>query len=318
MNEFEFINRIKKSHRLGKIGDDCAVLPMNEQFDLLLTADMLVEDIDFRIEWTRPEFLGHKALAVSISDVVAMGGAPTFSVLSIGVPEKLWKNSFLESFYAGWHMLAKQVGVELVGGDVSRTPERLVIDSVVLGKVEKESAVLRSGAKPGDKIFVSGSLGGAAGGLKLLETGLRPGMANAGWQEKLMKRQLSPFVRVGLLARIRELQATSMIDISDGLSSDLAHICRSSGVGAILFADKIPVAPELDHLPGTTEDHLELALHGGEDLELLFTSGANEEMIEASDRFTCIGEITEEPEVIKILRSGRIETLGPKGFLHYD
>ena len=170
-SEFEFIQHIKEKYSLDRIGDDCAVLPKDDKTDMLVTSDMLVEDIDFRLEWTTPEFLGHKALAVSLSDIAAMGGDPKWAVLSIGVPERLWRQDFVDRLYKGWHELAREFGVELVGGDISRTPDKLVIDSTVFGDVPKGEAIFRSGARPADRIFVSGTLGDAAGGLKLLESG---------------------------------------------------------------------------------------------------------------------------------------------------
>src|SRR5213083_2454141 len=115
--EFEFIRNIKDKYGLSRIGDDCAVLTQSPGKDLLVTADLLVEDVDFRLEWTTPEFLGHKALAVSLSDIAAMGGTPKWALLSIGVPETLWKTDFLDRFYEGWYGLARKCGVELVGGD---------------------------------------------------------------------------------------------------------------------------------------------------------------------------------------------------------
>jgi thiamine-monophosphate kinase len=180
MNEFEFIEKLKnkfptfrnpQSSSLVGIGDDCAVLPKDSKTDLVITADLLVEDIDFRLSWSKPEFIGHKALAVSLSDVAAMGAKPAWAMLSIGVPASIWKTDFVEKFYDGWFRLAEKFQVELIGGDVSKTPDKIVIDSIVAGGVKKNKAILRSGAKVGDLIFVTGNLGGAAAGLKLLEEG---------------------------------------------------------------------------------------------------------------------------------------------------
>jgi thiamine-monophosphate kinase len=121
-SEFEFIENIRRRYNLSKIGDDCAVLPKDSKTDLVITTDLLVEDIDFRLEWTTPEFLGHKALAVSLSDVAAMGAKPVWAMLSIGIPELIWKTDFVEKFYEGWFAMANKFNVELVGGDVSKTP----------------------------------------------------------------------------------------------------------------------------------------------------------------------------------------------------
>src|SRR5205085_65830 len=134
-SEFEFIDRMKSKYGLTRIGDDCAVLPKDDLTDTVITADMLVEDIDFRLDWATPGQIGLKALAVSLSDIAAMGGDPKWAMLSVGVSEKLWKTDFLDLFYSGWHALAAQFGVELIGGDVSRTPEHIVIDSIVGGEV---------------------------------------------------------------------------------------------------------------------------------------------------------------------------------------
>ncbi|MBX3266324.1 MAG: thiamine-phosphate kinase, partial [Acidobacteria bacterium] len=288
-SEFDFIHHIKKSYGLGRIGDDCAVLPKSDEADLLITADMLVEDVDFRLEWTTPECLGHKALAVSLSDIAAMAGRPTFAMLSLGVPGSLWGGDFLDRFYEGWHGLAKEFGVELVGGDVSRVPEKFVIDSIVLGEVSRGKAILRSGAMPGDKIYVTGSLGGAAGGLKLLESGTRHEKNQGRFVRELIERQLRPLPRLDVSGH---LPASAMIDVSDGLSSDLAHICEASGVGAVIYAEQVPIDVRLDSIFSSPDEKLHLALDGGEDFELLFTMDPKKNLPAEFTDLTCIGEIT--------------------------
>src|SRR5688572_21180664 len=165
-SEFEFIRNIKGKFDLNRVGDDCAVLPKDSRSDLVITADMLVEDIDFRHDWTTPELLGAKALAVSLSDIAAMGATPKWAMLSIGIPEPVWTGRFVDKFYDGWFALARHHEVDLVGGDVSRTPDKIVIDSIVAGEVAKGKAIMRSRARPGDSIFVTGALGGAAAGLR--------------------------------------------------------------------------------------------------------------------------------------------------------
>ena len=161
LSEFQFLENLKTRYALKKIGDDCAVLPKDSKTDLVVTTDLLVENIDFRIDWTKPELLGQKSLAVSLSDIAAMGAKPVWSMVSLGVPEKIWKTGFVDKFYEGYMNLARKYGVELVGGDVSKAPDKIVIDSIAAGEVRKNKAVLRSGAKPGDLIFVTGKLGGA-------------------------------------------------------------------------------------------------------------------------------------------------------------
>ena len=316
-SEFDFIQNLKKKYGLNRVGDDCAVLPKDGKTDMVVTADMLVEDIDFRLDWTTPELLGYKALAVSLSDIAAMGASPKWSMLSIGVPESIWNSSFLDAFYKGWHQLARQFNIELVGGDISRTPDKIVIDSIVGGEVAKGEAILRSGAKIGDAILVTGTLGGAAGGLELLRTGSADSdLAGAAFE--LVNSQLRPSPR--LLGGERALMpegVSAMIDISDGLSSDLSHLCLSSGVGARILAEKIPVEPNLSALGWGDSQTFNLALNGGEDFELLFTLDEKKISMVDSPLFTVIGEITANIGVIELIYNGKIEILRPEGYRHF-
>lgn len=300
--EFEFINQIRNKYSLDKIGDDCAVLPKNKTHDMLITSDLIVEDIDFRRSWMIPEFLGHKALAVSLSDIAAMGGKPLYSMLSIGIPNDVWQTDFVEEFYEGYFKLAKQFEVELIGGDVSKTPDKIVIDSTVIGEVEKGKAILRSGAKADDLIFVTGQLGGASAGLKLLEEKIAD-------FELLKLRQLKPYPRIEEGLFLSEI-ATSMIDISDGLSSDLMHICQASQVGAKIYAEKIP------H-PESEIWNLESALNGGEDFELLFTANPKNIFDENFTSFFYIGEVTANVDIIELISDEKTTILEPEGYQHF-
>lgn len=316
--EFEFIETIRRKYNLTKIGDDCGVLPKDSRTDLVITTDLLVEDIDFKLEWTKPEFIGHKALAVSLSDVAAMGAKPVWSMISIGVPEKVWKTDFVEEFYDGYMRLAKKFDVEIVGGDVSKTPDKIVIDSIVAGETEKGKAVLRSGAKAGDLIFVTGKLGGAAIGLKILESGENFEKSKV---KKFLLRQLAPNpqTEIGQVIGAENL-ATSMIDLSDGLSSDLMHICRASKIGAKIFAEKIPIETENPNFKFQISN-LDFAVHGGEDFELLFTVDPKK-YFQAEKEFRKrgffhIGEITANAEIIELTSSEKSEILQPKGFRHF-
>lgn len=315
-SEFQFIRHLKKQFSLKYAGDDCAVLPKDEVSDLLITADLLVEDVDFRLGWSKPSDLGHKSLAVSLSDIAAMGGTPNFAMLSLGVPRDLWNDNFLEGFYAGWTNLAQKYGVELIGGDISSSPDKLVIDSIVLGETPKNKAILRSGAKPGDVIFVSGDLGAAAAGLKLLEKK----DAETKWGDKaanLVSKQLRPTPQVALGKQLMALGlVTSMIDISDGLSSDLAHICEASEVGAVVHAESLRFDTEILHFFPEQKDHLNLALNGGDDFELLFTVPAGSIDQLAEFPVHKIGEVTDSG-VVQLIVSGMTEDLIPKGFQHF-
>lgn len=315
--EFEFINDIKSRYSLANIGDDCAVLPKDDATDLLLTADMLVEGIDFRSEWTTPWFLGRKALAVSLSDIAAMGGTPAWALLSIAAPEDLWNSGFLQEFYEGWHDLAGKFGVQLVGGDISRSPQGVVIDSIAGGSVPKQRAFLRSTARPGDRVFVAGTLGGSAGGLKLLEQGFRydPDRPEPGNGLLLEHLQPQPQLETAKLLQDQTIRITA-IDVSDGLSSDLGHICRASGVGAAIYSNKLPIEPGLaTHF--TPQECLDLALHGGEDFALLFTANSKDIAAFVTDDLHEIGEITHRTGLVELVsEAGRIE-LPPLGWRHF-
>jgi thiamine-monophosphate kinase len=308
--EFEFIRNIKEKYGLKRVGDDCAVLPKDRKTDLVITADMLVEDIDFRLAWTTAEFLGAKALAVSLSDIAAMGATPEWAMLSIGIPKRIWNTSFVDKFYDGWTTLAKHHGVELIGGDVSRSPDKIVIDSIVAGEVPKGKAVLRSGASPGDSIFVTGALGGAAAGLILLESGVRYAKAS-GKRRGLMERQLRPVPRVEAgKYLIRRNLATSMIDISDGLGADLHHLCDASGVGARIDIDAIPYDENLD---ATARD----VRLGGEDFELLFTSPRKQISGPTLPAITRIGEVTANAGMVELV-TGKVSRIFPRtGYRHF-
>lgn len=345
MNEFDFIRKIRvlaedrgASGLVRGIGDDAAVLKSFAGSDVVVSTDLLVEDVDFRRETTQPNLLGHKALAVSLSDIAAMGARPRWALLSIGVPSDVWDSKFLDSFYDGFFQLAGRYGVALIGGDVSRTPEKIVIDSIAIGECLPEREVFRSGAQPGDQIFVTGFLGDAAAGLRLIERGARlyspatkePLPSQIGDEaselhplDHLLLRQLRPEPRVGWGLLIGERQlATAMIDISDGLSSDLNHLCTESEVGALIDASSIPIDPLVTQLSGRRAlDPLMLALHGGEDFELLFTVGP-ENVGKLPTRvdgvsLTRIGEIKEASAGVQIAEGLKIWNLEPGGWEHF-
>lgn len=318
-SEFDFIEKVRRKNQFSSakigIGDDCAVVSKDSKNDLVITTDLLVEDIDFRLKWTTPEFLGHKSLAVSLSDVAAMGAKPVWAMLSIGVPENLWKTGFIEKFYDGWFKLAEKYNVQLIGGDVSKTPDKLVIDSIVAGEIKKDKAILRSTTQVGDLIYVTGELGGAAAALKFLENGERYENSK---QKNLLLHQLAPVpqTEIGQLLSKNNL-ATAMIDLSDGLSGDLAHLCRESRVGAVIYADKIPVDKNISANFG---DFSEI-LNGGEDFELLFTVNRKKisrlEKVLKSHRISQIGFVTENVDKIKLIDDGKSEILEPESFRHF-
>jgi thiamine-monophosphate kinase len=343
MTEFDFIQRLREHARqrrqsprvVAGIGDDASVIAQYSGRDLLVTTDLLVEDVDFYRESAPAHLLGHKSLAVSLSDVAAMGGRPCWSFLSLGMPRDVWNDWFRNEFIKGYLALADQFGVTLAGGDVSESKGGVVIDSIVLGETLRGQAVLRSGARAGDQIFVTGNLGGAAAGVKLIEMGLRMSEptvpadesasphADDGAIQSLLQRQLRPEPRVGWGIVLGEEQlATAMIDISDGLSSELRHICDESNVGAQIQADAIPLNKDVQQLCGRRAlDPLALALRGGEDLELLFTV-APKNIAHLPKRvdgvpISHIGEVTNAPSVIRVHEKHHEWDLQPQGFEHF-
>jgi thiamine-monophosphate kinase len=341
MNEFDFIRQLREQVRsretssrvLAGIGDDAAVIRQSFGRDSVITADLLIESIDFHRSSTPARMLGHKALAVSLSDIAAMGARPFYSLVSLGLPEDVWGSDFKENFYEGYLALADKFGVTLAGGDISRSEERVVVDSIVCGEVSNGAAVMRSGARPGDQIYVTGTLGGAAAGLKLIELGARVGSAPAQATasettddeaiQSLLLRQLRPSPRVGWgIILGTEKLASAMIDISDGLSSDVNHLCAESGVGAVIDSASIPIDPNVTRLCGRRAlDPLALALHGGEDFELLFT--VSPENVERLPKrvdgiaHSLIGEITDKPGVVRIREKNREWELDAGGFQHF-
>src|SRR5215213_7243096 len=332
-SEFDFINSLRQRARsltsqslVAGIGDDAAVFRSPPGKETVITADLLVEDIDFRRTTTPPYLLGHKALAVSLSDIAAMGSRPLWSLVSIGVPEDVWQTDFVERLYDGWMDLANRYGVQLIGGDTSRTNERVVIDSIMIGECSAGLAVKRTGASPGDHIYVTGSLGAAAAGLRLIERGAHLADQNLGDEDSqkldhVLLRQLRPEPRVGWgIVLGEERLATAMIDLSDGLSSDLNHLCTASDVGALLDASLLPIDERVTELCGRRAlDPLELALHGGEDFELLFTvkPGDIAKLPRRVDgvEITRIGEITSKG--IRISEGTRTWELKPGGWKHF-
>ena len=313
-SEFQFINDIRSRFDLKKVGDDCAVIPKDDKTDLLISSDMLVENVDFRLDWATPEQIGYKSLAVSLSDIAAMGGTPKHAMLSIAIVENLWKGDFLDRFYEGWHHLAHQYGVELIGGDISSTSGPLTIDSTVLGEATRGRALLRSGAKPGDGIYVTGTIGGAAAGLRLMLEGQDPDLTKA---QSLREQHLSPHPQFSMAKLLQERGlANAVIDISDGLSSDLTHICEASGVGAEIEAELLPVDPGV-HDFFNSDECLDMALNGGEDFQLLFT-GDEKRVSEAGvPQVTRIGTITADPGLIELISADGRTPLTPKGYQHF-
>jgi thiamine-monophosphate kinase len=313
--------------RLG-IGDDAAILEATPGHDLLVTTDMLLEDVHFKRAWGCTRELGRKTLAVNVSDIAAMGGQPHHAFLGLGIPFQGITLAEVEALLAGLEEEAAAAAVTLAGGDTCASRSGLVLSVTLLGSVPAGRAIRRSGARPGDGIWVTGSLGGSAAGLVALERGLRPGVAwptglrRPSWlgasEEAALRAaiavHLTPTPRLAAGQALRGC-ATAMIDVSDGLASDLRHVCAEGGVGGHVRADCIPLHPGAPVAARWADrDVLDLALRGGEDYELLFASHADPRPVLAGAApglpVTRIGEIVGGPPVA-VLESadGRAEVL---------
>jgi thiamine-monophosphate kinase len=295
------------------IGDDAAVLRPSAGKECVITTDAFLENVHFLKKIHAPRAAGYKALARATSDIAAMGARARYFFLTMGIPDSC-TGPWLDDFLGGMARAARLFGLVLAGGDTTKYPV-IVASLTVLGEVNRGRAILRSGAKPGDLLCVSGRLGEAELGLRLIQRKLHK---RKRWS-RLMKKHFLPEPRLALgewLAAHRF--ATSMIDTSDGLSTDLGHICNASGVGAVVWPQKIPmvrIPPELQRLG---LDPLELALQGGEDYELLFTvpkkfSGRLPRKIEGIP-VTVIGEITRRKEVVLTGADGKSVVLQTKGW----
>lgn len=312
--------------RLG-IGDDCALLAPRPGEELAVTTDLSIAGRHFRLDWHPPEAVGHRALARGLSDLAAMGARPVATFLSLGLPRELTtaagrgpspKRSWVRRFLDGLLALAETHATPLAGGDLAESP-LAVADIVLVGAVPRGRALLRSGAKPGDLLYVTGSLGGAAAGLASLA---KLAAASAPCAPKIpaklasaLASHLFPQPRVGQGLRLqRGGLATAALDLSDGLSTDLTHLCEESGVAAEVDAALLPLGPGAS---------LEEALHGGEDYELLFTAPESVRLPRsmAGVKITCIGRMVKarpgRPEIT--LRTGQgAQPLEARGWEHFS
>ncbi len=296
--------RVKNPSTLKGVGDDCAVID-NGGKKTLVTTDLLLEGIHFDLTYTPLKHLGYKAVAVNLSDVCAMNGTPRQITVSLGISKRFTIEHITE-LYSGIHAACERYSVDLVGGDTSASVTGLLISITCIGEADGEEIVYRSGAKDTDLICVSGDLGAAYMGLQLLE---RERAASAGQQdfqpdfagrEYLLERQLKPEPRLDIIDQLRELgiKPTAMMDISDGLSSELLHICKQSGVGCRIFEDRIPI----DYQTAVMAEELNMnlvtaAMNGGEDYELLFTVPLTDhEKVAQMKGVKLIGRIT-KPEL---------------------
>ena len=330
IGEFGLIDRIQKilpevKHKdvIIGIGDDTAVIRCDENRALLITGDIQIEDQHFRRNNISTYQLGRRAIAVNLSDIAAMGGKPTFALVSLGFPKAFALSDF-EDLFKGIQDQLDEFSAIVIGGNLSNTEKDLIIDIALMGEVQQNRFLTRSGAKPGDCILVTGNVGASGAGFHVLE---KFGKQYPKEFEHLVQSHLQPIPRIEIGQRIAQSGfATAMIDISDGIASDLYHICAMSGVGAEIYQDKIPLPDGINKVASLTgKSALHLALHSGEDYELLFT--AKTEFLdsqiylitkETGVSITKIGKILQRDSGYHLINLQRkLIPIQPKGWDHF-
>ncbi|WP_346858666.1 thiamine-phosphate kinase [uncultured Draconibacterium sp.] len=331
LGEFGLIDRltkdveIKNESTVKGIGDDAAVLDYKDK-QVVVSTDLLTEGIHFNLMYVPLKHLGYKAVVVNISDIYAMNAIPKQITVSIAVSGKFSVEA-LDELYAGIHLACEKYNVDLVGGDTTSSLTGLVISVTAIGEGEKNTIVKRSGAKPTDLLCVTGDLGGAYMGLQLLERENEVFKVNPNMQPQLagydyiLERQLKPEARQDIPAILKKLEIvpTSMIDISDGLSSEIMHLCKNSGVGCSLFEEKVPMDNQTKQMAEEFSiNPIVAALNGGEDYELLFTISLDDyEKVKNDPDFTIIGHMTEAAEGINLItNAGSAIPLEAQGWNH--
>jgi thiamine-monophosphate kinase len=319
LEERELISAIRRdfySSRPGiilGIGDDAAVIKRGRQ-DLIITKDLLFEDVHFISSLHPPYLLGRKSLNVNLSDIAAMGGEPRYCLLGLGFPSRT-SSRWVSEYFSGFKSASEEWGVPLIGGDVSRS-KKITISVTVIG--ESRNIIRRQGAKPGHLLYVSGSLGDAKQGFLLLKKGIKPKQDKRA--DSLIRAFLDPVPQIRLAREIsRRMLASSMIDISDGLSVDLNHLCQESGWGAEVNQEKLPLSTELRFWQ---KRPLEIALHGGEDYQLLFSVPPENQKsvsgLEKRYRITLIGRMVRKKGIYLITKRGQKKRLEIKGYQHFN
>ncbi|RYU77700.1 thiamine-phosphate kinase [Hymenobacter persicinus] len=333
VGEFGLIRRIQQTVTLRQpstilgIGDDAAILAPQPGQDMVVSTDLLIEGVHFDLTFCPLKHVGYKAVAVNVSDVAAMNGVPTQIVVGLAVGARFSVEA-IEELYEGMRVACENYHVDLVGGDTTASRGGLTISITVLGQVPQGQAVRRSGAKPNDLLCVTGDLGGAFLGLQVLEREKAAWTADPELQPELEKypyvlqRQLRPEARMDVVHELRDLGVvpTSMIDISDGLASEVLHICQQSGTGARVFTENLPAAnPTLEVANEFNLDPIMCMLNGGEDYELLFTVPLTDhDKIKNHPDITIIGHITEKADGVNLVtKAGQAVPLQAQGWQHF-
>jgi thiamine-monophosphate kinase len=331
--EFDLIDKLTQ-HRstagndpVKGVGDDAAVLPLDDENYLLVSTDSMVEGVHFDLQYFPLRHLGYKAVVSAVSDIYAMNGFPEGLVVSISVPSHV-TIPMLEEIYVGIDLASEVCSTRMVGGDTTLSKHDLMICVTVFGKVAKQDVVYRSGAKANDLLCVTGDLGSAYAGFQLLEREktvytqnpeMQPAMEEYTY---LLERFLKPEPTGGFLEMLKGLsiRPTSMIDISDGLANEVHHLCRQSGTGAVVYAEKLPIDFKTLDFAQTMDVPAEtFALYGGEDYQLLFTIAlADFEKLKTVEDIAIIGKITEQKGVVQLAAgASELTDLKPLGWDHF-
>lgn len=330
LSEFALIKHIARrfghyrAQTLVGIGDDCAVTTHNPKTIQLITTDLLIEDIHFDLRFVSYRDIGYKAMIANLSDIAAMGGVPRQFLVSIALPSSLTQGN-INSLYEGMMEPARKFGAALIGGDTSASTDKLFLSITLIGEVQPAHLIKRTGLSIGDEVFVTGTLGDSQAGLRILQSTI-PTKIPISSQKWLCQRHLRPSARLDAAQKLAKHKlATSMIDISDGLSGDLSHLCNSNKVGATIDLTRLPVSSNLRKYSHYANTHAhEIALHGGEDYELLFTVNPNS--VSRIKRWntqnilhaTHIGTIMPQKQKLKVItQTGRTKIMPIKSFNHF-
>jgi len=331
LGEFGLIQRLTEAISLKNttsvlgVGDDAAVLDFGPDSEVVVTKDLLLEGVHFDLSYTPLKHLGYKAAAVNLSDLCAMNATPSQLLVGLAVSNRFPVEA-LEEIYHGLYLACDRYGVDLVGGDTTSSQTGLMLSVTAIGHAQRGTAVRRSGASATDLLVVTGDLGAAYLGLQVLEREKAAWQANPNLQPELqgheyvLERQLKPEPRVDMIRLLRDLDVrpTSLIDVSDGLSSEVLHLCDASGLGCKLFEAKIPMDPTVIRLAEEFGiNPITAALNGGEDYELLFTVPLSDwDKIKGNPNLSAIGHLTESPQRWLVLNSGQEVELKAQGFQH--
>lgn len=333
LGEFGLIDRLTsgftRRHASVKkaVGDDAAVIACGGGQVQVVSTDLLLEGVHFDLSYVPLRHLGYKAVAVNLSDIVAMNARPYGITVSLGMSNRFTLEA-VDELYTGIQLACDRYGIDLLGGDTSSSQQGLVLSVTALGMAEEQEIVYRSGAKPGDLICLSGTCGAAYAGLLVLEREKKVFLQNPDLQPDLndydfvVGRQLKPEPRLDVIDRLQTLgvRPTAMIDVSDGIASELRHLCRASKCGAMIYSHKLPIDPqtvrvaEEFNISDTT-----FALNGGEDYELMFTiPAASLEKIQREADLSILGRMTDEPALVQLsLEGGQVVDVEAQGWQHF-